>query len=967
MEESVGRTRAGARHSARENPHPVLRRNGRMAGRAGNGTGVDDVMQMAGTGNPSTTTTATAVAVPGSAAMTNVGVEAVSGAFAAAAAAGTCGAGSNGGGARAPRIAGAMARVGASGKNEKRESHARAANSRLKGHKRKLADALLGGGGGGGTGNVGSSTPAALAAAALKEKLTDNTIEVTVQNFINAKANLEYCRWTVLKKNAPTSAAVDADRCIVESLLHPAGTCDAGDDREEMTTDALSRHVIEDMLQLRKWAHGIAELAKNEDNVNGIVKCGTIDYVVPLLNFECTESTAKEIKAHAADIEKEACFILGLLAIKSEHQKAIANAGAIPHLVNLLSRHAVDLRPGYDGANGSETTPARGAGSGSGATSSGAIASGDTTTGVGGADGGDRERVSEASKPKFGNPSVARRAADTITNLAHENIGIKVQVRVEGGIPPLVALLHSADCKAQRAAASALRTLAFKNEENKNEIVECDALQTLIFMLRSEDTSIHYEAVGVIGNLVHSSRNIKKRVLQEGALQPVIGLLSSPCGESQREAALLLGQFATSEENRRSIVQRGAVAPLINMLEKSDGQLKEMAAFALGRLAQNPDNQAGICSQGGLRPLLELLESRNGNLQHNAAFALYGLADNEDNVADIVCAGGVQLLLDGNLIVQASKDCVVKTLKRLEDKVQGRVLSQLLFLLHNNVQKQQMKRCIATALAHLVSVEDLKTVFVDNTALDVLTTMLLSNQPHHQREAAMALTALGTKSNAGKFLDVSPPSATAQQAVYIGGDHVNSRILSDVTFEVEGKLFYGHRIALLASSDAFRAMFHGVYKEKDAEVIAIPNISYRVFEAMMTCIYTGTVVVEPEIARDLLQAADQYLLDGLKRLCEEAIAEELSHENIMHIYELAETYHAPHLINSTILFTLENYRGVLENTDHTEYQSFTSFTTAIERMMPELRALFVNSITQAVDNHAKDASDIFHIGSEVTA
>ena len=49
----------------------------------------------------------------------------------------------------------------------------------------------------------------------------------------------------------------------------------------------------------------------------------------------------------------------------------------------------------------------------------------------------------------------------------------------------------------------------------------------------------------MIGNLVHSSAPIKKRVLEEGALQPVINLLSSSCTDSQREAALLLGQFAT--------------------------------------------------------------------------------------------------------------------------------------------------------------------------------------------------------------------------------------------------------------------------------------------------------------------------------------------------------------------------------------------------------------------------------------
>jgi hypothetical protein len=31
---------------------------------------------------------------------------------------------------------------------------------------------------------------------------------------------------------------------------------------------------------------------------------------------------------------------------------------------------------------------------------------------------------------------------------------------------------------------------------------------------------------------------------------------------------------------------------------------------------------------------------------------------------------------------------------------------------------------------------------------------------------------------------------------------------------VEGRAFHAHRIALLASSDAFRAMFNGGYREK---------------------------------------------------------------------------------------------------------------------------------------------------------
>jgi len=38
-------------------------------------------------------------------------------------------------------------------------------------------------------------------------------------------------------------------------------------------------------------------------------------------------------------------------------------------------------------------------------------------------------------------------------------------------------------------------------------------------------------------------------------------------------------------------------------------------------------------------------------------------------------------------------------------------------------------------------------------------------------------------------------------------------------------------------------------------------------------IYTGSVEVTTVIAQDLLRAADQYLLEGLKRLCEYAIAQ----------------------------------------------------------------------------------------------
>ena len=74
------------------------------------------------------------------------------------------------------------------------------------------------------------------------------------------------------------------------------------------------------------------------------------------------------------DVKKEACFILGLLAVKPEYQAAIASAGALTGLVRLLRAH----------------------------------------------------KPMVVTRVVPGSGGVSRRAADAITNLAHENVDIKV-------------------------------------------------------------------------------------------------------------------------------------------------------------------------------------------------------------------------------------------------------------------------------------------------------------------------------------------------------------------------------------------------------------------------------------------------------------------------------------------------------------------------------------------------------------
>jgi len=113
------------------------------------------------------------------------------------------------------------------------------------------------------------------------------------------------------------------------------------------------------------------------------------------------------------------------------------------------------------------------------------------------------------------------------------------------------------------------------------------------------------------------------------------------------------------------------------------------------------------------------------------------------SVAWLGCVGWWQ---DGELILQASKDCVQKTIKRLEEKVTGRVLNHLLYLLRTS-QDDAMKQRICTALAHLCNEEDRRAIFAGvgpGAALEVLLDMLTApaSTNTQQKEAAHALTAL---------------------------------------------------------------------------------------------------------------------------------------------------------------------------------------------------------------------------------
>ncbi|XP_028054773.1 ARM REPEAT PROTEIN INTERACTING WITH ABF2-like isoform X2 [Camellia sinensis] len=140
---------------------------------------------------------------------------------------------------------------------------------------------------------------------------------------------------------------------------------------------------------------------------------------------------------------------------------------------------------------------------------------------------------------------------------------------------------------------------------------------------------------------------------------------------------------------------------------------------------------------------------------------------------------------------EMSAFALAKTLKRLEEKIQGRVLSHLLYLMR--IAKKTIQRRIALALANLCSAEDQRTIFIDNNGmpfsrltfdiieivvpidfnclyhlcggLELLLGFLGSTNLKQQLDGSIALYKLANKATTLSPIDMAPPSLTPQVCV----------------------------------------------------------------------------------------------------------------------------------------------------------------------------------------------------------
>nr|CAB3471114.1 unnamed protein product [Digitaria exilis] len=170
-------------------------------------------------------------------------------------------------------------------------------------------------------------------------------------------------------------------------------------------------------------------------------------------------------------------------------------------------------------------------------------------------------------------------------------------------------------------------------------------------------------------------------------------------------------------------------------------------------------------------------------------------------------------------------------------------------------------------------------------------------------------------------LSVTVPSPDLHRQL---GELLRSEKGADVTFLVAGECIPAHRSVLAARSPVFMAELLGDMKEKaPAARVVVDDMEPEVFRTLLRFVYTDTVpeLEEEEgeevtlMAQHLLEAADRYGMERLKKICVEKVSNGISLDTVATTLALAEQHGCSQLKSRCmgfILATPENYRGVAE-------------------------------------------------------
>lgn len=151
---------------------------------------------------------------------------------------------------------------------------------------------------------------------------------------------------------------------------------------------------------------------------------------------------------------------------------------------------------------------------------------------------------------------------------------------------------------------------------------------------------------------------------------------------------------------------------------------------------------------------------------------------------------------------------------------------------------------------------------------------------------------------------------------------LNNKEMSDVTFLVEGKPFYAHKVLLFTASPRFKSLLQNRPAAENT-CIEISHVKYAIFHLVMQYLYCGgteTLHIRNTDIMELLSAAKFFQLEALQRHCEIICSKNITTETCVDLYKHAKFLGASELTafiegyflkNMVLLIELENFKQLL--------------------------------------------------------
>uniref|UniRef100_A0A3Q3KA25 BTB domain-containing protein n=1 Tax=Monopterus albus TaxID=43700 RepID=A0A3Q3KA25_MONAL len=125
--------------------------------------------------------------------------------------------------------------------------------------------------------------------------------------------------------------------------------------------------------------------------------------------------------------------------------------------------------------------------------------------------------------------------------------------------------------------------------------------------------------------------------------------------------------------------------------------------------------------------------------------------------------------------------------------------------------------------------------------------------------------------------------------------------LCDVTLVVQGKHFPAHRVVLAAASHFFSLMFTTRMMESMSHEVELRSAEPEIIELLIEFIYTARISVNSSNVQSLLDAANQYQIEPVKKMCVEFLKGQIDATNCLGISALADCMDCPELKALTYL------------------------------------------------------------------